>query len=573
MGVTAPVASADVYSTYTFSVAAEGSNPVAPRFFEGFSSTVNMAGSETAEYALESVSNLYNNAGIFGCNLLSSNKRLCNTADEVGPQSDTYDNFDHNVIVQAQAIGSAAGLADICTTPSSEQPSEPSPLPSTYPYYVYPPNNETSSGADGIPVDLLRASASEADLTSAGSTVCSDLNQEAVAQDAVVGLSFPVNLTDGTTGVVDPAPLGTSINLAGGAASGGPETAGDVAWRVFCAPATDALSITTWNQLYAVLGLTTKELAKDEPLVLWGPAKNSGTGATWYEWAGCANTTGRIVSDHQITENDAQQVSQYAAQNASTTIELNTAPVAGVPAANVAGQGASSGGTAPLNIDLCGGNGTSSTGLGTSSYAATPNSANIDPASDAAYTSNEQCVAQEVADSLFFMSYGYTISHPFTAAVTIPTTAAGSVPDYIIGTNYQVSGAPTKINGSTVTGAVLGNPSAVTTDPRAGNVNAVLTGRDLWIDYLNDHVRASAAAFVNWVCDAGNEVDPKGIDLTTGQPFDTEISEAFTAWGFPRLNCDADGTSGDNTTYAPTIDINAGQVGGPIIDPGPPNVE
>ena len=65
--LTAPVANADVYTSYTLQVAAEGT-PVAPRFFEGFSNTINVAGSETAEYALEEVGRLYNNAGIFGCN-------------------------------------------------------------------------------------------------------------------------------------------------------------------------------------------------------------------------------------------------------------------------------------------------------------------------------------------------------------------------------------------------------------------------------------------------------------------------------------------------------------------------
>ena len=56
-GISAPVANADSlqFPAYTLQVAAEGSNPVAPRFFEGFSSTVNVAGSETAEYALEQV--------------------------------------------------------------------------------------------------------------------------------------------------------------------------------------------------------------------------------------------------------------------------------------------------------------------------------------------------------------------------------------------------------------------------------------------------------------------------------------------------------------------------------------
>ena len=171
------------------------------------------------------------------------------------------------------------------------------------------------------------------------------------------------------------------------------------------------------------------------------------------------------------------------------------------------------------------------------------------------------------------MSYGYYSTHTYTAAVTIPTGTVGSSPDWILeGTpghgaatpNYEVVGTASKIGGVTVTGAVTGQPGAgVPGDARSSNTNAVLTGRDLWLDYLSDHVRASAAGFVNWVCDAGNEVAPKGLDVTTGVPLDTEITNAVTAWGFGRLNCDSGSTT---TDYGSTITT-------AVIDPGPPNNE
>jgi hypothetical protein len=166
------------------------------------------------------------------------------------------------------------------------------------------------------------------------------------------------------------------------------------------------------------------------------------------------------------------------------------------------------------------------------------------------------------------MSYGYYASHPFTASVTIPTAAVGSLPSYIQNaSNYEVVGTASTIGGAGVNGGNLGQPgSGVTGDPRASNPNAVQTGRDLWLDYLTDHVRASAAAFVNWVCDSNDRVAPKGIDLTTGVSFDTEITNDMSAWGFGRLNCDAYGTSGTSSTYAPAISS-------AVIDPGPPNNE
>ena len=52
----APAANAALsFPSFTLSVAAEGTQPTAPRFYEGFSNTINIAGSETAEYALEPI--------------------------------------------------------------------------------------------------------------------------------------------------------------------------------------------------------------------------------------------------------------------------------------------------------------------------------------------------------------------------------------------------------------------------------------------------------------------------------------------------------------------------------------
>src|SRR5580698_4292045 len=156
--VVAPAASATLqFPSFTFSLAAEGTQPTAPRFYEGFSNTINVAGSETAEYALEQVGALYNNAGIFGCNQ-NSDKRTCATTG-ILPSTDVYDNFDHDVVSNAQAVGSAAGVQQLCTAGADGyEPSQPSPIPATWPYYQYPTPEQANEGADGIPIDLVRAS-------------------------------------------------------------------------------------------------------------------------------------------------------------------------------------------------------------------------------------------------------------------------------------------------------------------------------------------------------------------------------------------------------------------------------
>ena len=266
----APAANAALsFPSFTLSVAAEGTQPTAPRFYEGFSNTINIAGSETAEYALEPIGALYNNAGIFGCNQ-NSDKRTCNTSSPVLPSTDVYDNYDHDIVSNAQAVGSAAGVTQLCTAGSSGlEPSQPSPIPAAWPYYTYPTPG-ANEGADGIPIDLVRASASEADLGNHGVTVCSDLQQQAVAADAVIGLDFTPQgstagqLPDGTS-VEEVAPS-TPIDFSN---TGGPGSATDTAYRVFCDPATDPLAITTWDQLYAAEGIANPP-SPDQPIVLWG---------------------------------------------------------------------------------------------------------------------------------------------------------------------------------------------------------------------------------------------------------------------------------------------------------------
>ncbi|HUC12937.1 MAG TPA: hypothetical protein VMS00_00660, partial [Acidimicrobiales bacterium] len=314
---TAPLANASAslqFPAYTFSLATPGTNPTGPRYFEGFSNTINVAGSETAEYALEQVGALYNNAGIFGCAQSSDPaRRTCNPgSSSYSANVDIYDNFDHNVVDQAQAVGSAAGYQALCATDAAgNAPTQPASLPSAPPYYTYPVVAATE-GADGIPIDLVRASASISQLQvhDASNPPCADLEEQAIANDAVVGLTFFPSSTD---------PDGTGIEVVAPSSGGGPKaidlsntggvgTATDTAWRVFCdgtaASASDPLAITTWDQLYEAEGLAGAP-NPDQPIVLWGTKNNSGTGAAFYDFAGCGTTTGRILANnHLITENN-----------------------------------------------------------------------------------------------------------------------------------------------------------------------------------------------------------------------------------------------------------------------------
>jgi hypothetical protein len=481
LALNASMASADVYSSFTINVTGYSSTtglplsaPVAPQFYEGYASTDRVAGSETALYALQQISDDYSAAGVFGC-ALTGDKRSCKgatgpapyTTGGVTPTVDVYDNYDHDEIDQGGAIGSAAGSAALCgVTPN-----------------------------DGLPVDLLRASASLTGLAEHGATTCTAASaggetQDQIATSAVVGLDFANVISNAYYGSESssPVPAGFSLTNAGGVGS-----TTDTAWRIFCDTTDPSLQITNWDQVGG----------GDEPIVLWGPANNSGTGVTFYDYAGCvAPSTGNVPSFHLITENAAPQIPAYASADCTS--------------------------------------GTQSV-IGTSAYT----------------QSVEGCVADEVANSLFFMDYGYTFSHAQTATVTIPDYTQGDVPSWIndlqdaANGSLTLNGSPWQIKGSNTK---MANTHGASVPVSGSDLTTLASERGLYLDYLADstssvsEVRASAAAFVNWVCDAGNVIAPKGLDPTTGVPFDTEITDAISGWGWAQNNCDAGYTPGSPPT-------------------------
>ena len=473
-------------------------------------------------------------------------KRTCSTSPIV-PNTDFYDNYDHNIVNNA-----GQRVRRRCTSPVlRRRRSPPSRLRPRRRRLTTPTRPVATEGANGMGHRPGAIFGSEVRPQQPRRHGLLRPVEQGIASDAIVGLSFspvpPASNPDHIT-VQDPA-NGVTIDYSNG--SNGAECGHDPTRRGGCSATRPPIPLpsppgTSW---YQAEGLPNPP-SPDQPIVLWGIQNKSGTGATWYTFAGCGTGDGRIATDHLMNENDAQQISQFAAQNPTGSISLNTTSC---PAnTTVGGEACGPNGTtgapvASATMDNCGGTGPGS-GLGTATWTA----------------ANEQCIYQEVADSLFPMSYGYFASHPFTASITLPTAAAGSSPNYIYGSNYQVKGTAGTIGGAAVSGSDLGQLTAVPDDPRANNVNAVQTGRDLWADYLSDHVRASAAGFVNWFCDQGQHVEPKGFDNTTGLPYDTEITNAITAWGWGRLNCDAEPSG--NGSYGPAVTT-------AVIDPGPPNNE
>ncbi len=144
--------------------------------------------------------------------------------------------------------------------------------------------------------------------------------------------------------------------------------------------------------------------------------------------------------------------------------------------------------------------------------------------------------AVEVATSLYIESNGVVNTNPHAGTVSVG------------GSNFSAN----KLNE---------NGKNWTTPNLLQNFNP--TARTLFNIYRTDTIRASAAGFLNWMCDS-NTGFAKGTDNTTGVNFDTELSSLInTQFGFIRLTDTSSppsngGTPGDNlpapnTTCAPSV--------------------
>jgi hypothetical protein len=515
IGLTTSVASADVYTSYNLSFSPTA--PVAPRFFEGYSSTDRVAGSETAVYALSTISDYYGAAGVFGCPL-DNDKRTC--SGSLLPQTDIYDNFDHVEINQdGTANGSVGGSEELCAS------------------------STTSVNAnDGLPVNFTRASASLTQLANhaTGSTCPTfDESQAQIATSAVVGVDFANVVPSAYYGTATTNPVPAGFTLTAGSGTG---NSNDIAWRIFCdsnadsgakgtvsSPPPGTGKITNWDELGG----------GNAPIVLWSPSNSSGTGADFFDYAGCGTTTGNVPnvagqSNHtKLTENDTDQIPEYASEDCYNTENPGSPVTSGV--------------------------------IGTSKYTQTV----------------EACVATEVADSLFFMDYGYTSTHPNTVSLELPDFTQGNTPSWIndlydfnngIGSISSLNGSAWEIEG---TNTEMDTTGGVTVPVTGANEGSLASTRGLYLDYLPatvpvgdsvgpNPVTASSAGFINYVCDAGNQLYPKGVDQTTGVPFDTEIHNAIADWGWQQDNCDQQTTSGGVTTFT------GPQISSAVTDPANP---
>jgi len=284
-----------------------------PRWFIGSPQMIRDAGSDTTFFMMQKLSDLFEQAGLYGCQLSKTpapNYSTCNTGGDIST-TDKTDNYDRiEVTTGVDQIGSGEGQNQLCGVDSSP-----------------------------FPVDFSRSSKPPG--------VCPTLVGAGYAKDAVPSIDFPTLEGNGVaTGssfgsqIVGPVAAGWLPGDAttcdqGAAGTNGvnacsgtpffdlPNTGGtsSVAYRLYCA--TDSTRITDWGQLTNLSGGKTvgNGTAVNVPITIIGVNPASGTESTFQKFVdsgtglcpGNTNTNqSALMGGSQALENDAAQIPDFA---------------------------------------------------------------------------------------------------------------------------------------------------------------------------------------------------------------------------------------------------------------------
>jgi len=259
--------------------------PVAtgPQYFAGRIDQVRLAGSDTTYFALTGLGNLYNQSSLpnFGCTIDTTNpptspefSRYCKkdvtdpTKLATNGSSDVLDNFDHDEIVNATALGSGNGITQLCQMPAPSRPTDPA-----VPRLV----------DQKLSVDIARSSRVK------GGSDCADSTFLPFAKDGIVTEVFPGS---------GPAQGITNFNKA-------------TLQAIYCNDASlTTLGLSRISDFGQVPGAT-----GSGAINLFGVNPSSGTFATYNGYVGCPNGTindgpvAALPASHKtLQENQAQQI-------------------------------------------------------------------------------------------------------------------------------------------------------------------------------------------------------------------------------------------------------------------------
>jgi hypothetical protein len=479
-------------------------------------------GSDTTLFMMESISNLYAQAGLFPFSCLENGggggvaNQSCNQPTVAVPnpnnsQSDPADNFAATEELQGiNDVGSGNGQKELCGTINDPPTGQPDYSRSSKPISAITgcPMVQLGYAKDSVPsVDFLHIDPEQYG-TPTGYDAIGSFTSYTAATGAAVSTPFP-------TGGIGPVAAGwlpgdaynCSANLPGNSApfcSGTPFTDVDntggltsVALRLWCTagsvPVADESQITDWGNLTnlsaAANGGTAATVGNGAPIGvpirIIGVNSGSGTAATFNSFA-ASGLSGNCSS--------AAGTGDYNVTAAGGANPITTQP-----------------GNTSANLEVALENDASQIG----DFA----NANWGP-TDAA----DQ--ATDIATSLYFEGYG-----PYG---TNPTAGEASLE---VNSGVVASGLPTTFTESLMT---LNGVTASIAHERS---NAFPTSRTLFNIYRSDTVRASTAGFLNWLCDTNpgqgaglsGQVE-KGTDHVLGGNFDGDITNIINGqYGFSRL--------------------------------------
>ncbi|HLX87892.1 MAG TPA: hypothetical protein VKR22_05505 [Acidimicrobiales bacterium] len=588
--LTAGVASASGPADPTFGAA--------PQFYNGNpGSVVRTAGSDTTYYMTQSLTDLFNGAALYGCNVASPAAFPCPSGGNTST-SDVFDNWDRvEVTTGADLIGSGAGQNQLCGLVATPDPVDIAR--SSKPNGNNCPQETIAQGYayDGVPaVDFTNVNpAAFGHVTNTSSpwygAIHSSANESAQ------------NGTDGCTFTTFPSP---SCDLMGPVAKGwvpgnnvnGPYTgtaftnlnnndngggAQSTAYRLYCATGGSGATaqITDWGSL------TNGGTSLSIPVRIMGVNPSSGTVATFATFVNSGVATGTecnsgakdtnlndatfngSATKEIALENNAAQIGDFlvtdypndaadqAAELATTIYFMSEGPIISNP--NV------------RQVTVYN-NGNPSTGVPTSFGETKMKLNNV-----AASSITEGNKTFPTARALFQMALGYQApAQDNTAArsltVTDATFGSGSNQLTSPSAQFQVSDIGRAVSGAGIpTGTYItqvapnlvgGTALPTNTAELSQPTTASSAGESVTFSGHIVGLKASTANYMNWICSTtGDGVTSlqKARDLVTGLNYDTEITNLIdNTYGFNRItDVQAGSWAGDCGLIYPTWSAHA----------------
>ena len=282
------------------------------------------AGSDTTFFMIQKLSDLYEQAGLFGCTL-NADLTTCNTGGDT-PTTDNVDNYNrYEVYTGLDKIGSGDGIKQLCGT-------EASPFPVDFARSSKPPTTDCTEQGEGFAKDGV-PSIDFRNIDPTGFTGSTPTIGDAAAGWRTGDATNCATQSAGTNGVNGCSGI-PFTNLVNGDTT-------SLAYRIYCA--TDSTRITDWGQLtdpaHVSGGVSDGNgTPVGAPITIMGVNPTSGTKSTFDKFVlgtasgSCdsnvnAHTTGG--SQDIVLENNAAQIADFLAadhpgDNAAQAEELGT---------------------------------------------------------------------------------------------------------------------------------------------------------------------------------------------------------------------------------------------------------